>query len=145
MRASVVTRTTGIVAAFSAAIVGLTASPALAVESEDVAVQGRDVTVWSQDWTGGNLAEARFRSYGDSISACDRYTDGKRAGAEVSWATGSGNYRMTVFDTNGSNGDCKTRSDIDIPEGTSVTTKAWTQDGSSGSRERVASSSYGIA
>lgn len=135
------TRKALLTGAAAVAIFGAASGPAWA--QTNVAVDAVDCSALFCDETT-HVARTSFQAQGELVNVCDLSADGERAGGSVTAYWGGNRHYWETWDTDGDNGVCKTVR-LNIPEGTRVTVKSWTQDGVGGAHHHEATSSAGVA
>ncbi|GLW19454.1 hypothetical protein Stsp01_61970 [Streptomyces sp. NBRC 13847] len=112
--------------------------------SDDSARRGITVSVTTTD-SGEKGGRGHFINQGDRPLACDTQPDGKRVITYIYWNYGGTNRWTTIEDTNGANGDCMVRENVDIPEGTKVILKTCLKSGANGTEEYCGINRNGVA
>lgn len=106
--------------------------------------RGITVSVTTTD-SGEKCGRGHFINQGDKPIACDTQADGKRVITYIYWTSGNQNRWSTVEDTNGTNGDCQIRENVNLPEGTKVTLKTCLKSGANGKEEYCGINRRGVA
>ncbi|GAO05936.1 hypothetical protein NCG97_14675 [Streptomyces lydicamycinicus] len=107
-------------------------------------MRGITVSVNTTD-SGAKGGRGHFVNQGDKPLACDTQADGKRVITYIYWNSGNQNRWSTIEDTNGANGDCMVRENVDLPEGTKVILKTCLKSGANGALEYCGINRNGVA
>ncbi len=122
---------------FKRTLAGFSAATALAVgfsiAGTTPAYAGTSIgSIYTTD-SGPKGGKALFYHKGDTIYVCDIQADGLRAWAQLEYWDANKNRKYAyVQDADGSNGNCHSNTNFDVPEGTRVFLKVCLRDGPTG-------------